>query len=305
MKKLFSNRYYAACIALFCSILWGSSFPVLKISYTEMEIAPNDLYAKIVLAGIRFFIASMLLFIFIKIFMPFSIKVENALLKKLLFLGILQTTLQYFFFYIGIANTSGMKGSILSSTETFFVVLLAHFFYDDDKINSKKVLGLIAGLIGIIIVNMNKGMLDWSFTFGGEGFLIIFGLISALGTLFAKNLSKSSHPFLVTCWQMLLGSILLILIGLSGFKIDAIRFTTKAWILLIYSAFLSATAYSLWYSLLKYNKAGEITLYRFMIPISGAILSAVFIPAEKVTYNIFVGLMLVALGIIIVNYQQR
>lgn len=110
--------------------------------------------------------------------------------------------------------------------------------------------------------------------------------------LLAKYLSRDVHPFVVTSWQMLIGSILLISIGLPQLGDFTFTFTSKAWILLIYSAFLSATAFSLWYSLLKYNKAGEISIYRFMVPVSGAILSATFIPGEKPTYMMGFALVL-------------
>ena len=55
---------------------------------------------------------------------------------------------------------------------------------------------------------------------------------------------------------------------------------------------------------MKYNKAGEISVYRFIIPVSGAVLSAIFIPSETFTLNIVISVVLVALGIRIVNYRK-
>jgi len=135
--------------------------------------------------------------------------------------------------------------------------------------------------------------------------MILSGLVSAIGMILAKRISQEVHPFVLTAWQMLLGSLLLIAVGLPGLKPHAMVFTSKAWLLLFYSAFLSATAFSLWYAILKYNKAGEISVYKFMTPVSGAILSALFIPGERLTLNMFMALGLVALGAIIVNYQRR
>ncbi len=103
---------------------------------------------------------------------------------------------------------------------------------------------------------------------------------------------------------MFIGSVLLMSVGLFQLGGFTLTFTPKAWVLLAYSAFLSATAFSLWYSLLKYNKAGEISIYRFMIPVSGAILSAIFIPGEKLTYMMGLALALVVIGIITINYEK-
>ena len=299
-----TNKYWVIIIALFCAVLWGSAFPVLKVSYAELGIAPDDRYAIIVLAGIRFFLASLLIFVLIVVGIRKSPKVSWKMLPQLFLLGLLQISLMYFFFYNGLAHTSGMKGAILSSAGIFFVVVLAHFVYVDDRLDWRKLLGLIAGFAGIILINSGKNF-TFDFSWQGEGFMILSGLVSAIGTIMAKRISKEVHPFVLTAWQMLLGSLLLIAVGLPGLEPHAMVFTNKAWILLFYSAFLSATAFSLWYAILKYNKAGEISVYKFMTPVSGSILSALFIPGERLTPNMFMALGLVSLGVIIVNYQRK
>ncbi|MBS4537315.1 DMT family transporter [Clostridium sp. D2Q-11] len=303
-KELLTNKLYVVIIALICSILWGSAFPVLKISYDKLRILPEDIYSKILFAGMRFFIASILIFILVVVFLKISIKINKQTLKSLLILGLLQTSLQYFFFYNGLAYTTGIKGSILASSGTFFVVILAHFIYHDDKMNLKKTVGLISGFLGIFLVNWGKGGFNLHFSFRGEGFLIIAGLVSAFGTIIAKKLSKEIHPFIVTAWQMLLGSIVLLVVGISGAE-KMLEFTPLTSGLLIYASFLSATAFSLWYALLKYNRAGEITLYKFMIPVSGSFLSVLLIPNEKFTVYMISALVLVASGIIFVNYKRK
>ena len=303
-RHYLTNKYWVIVIALFCAVLWGSAFPVLKVSYAELGMAPDDRYAIIVLAGIRFLIASLLIFALIVVGIRQSPKVKIAMLPQLFLLGLLQISLMYFFFYNGLAHTSGMKGAILSSAGIFFVVVLAHFVYVDDRLDWRRILGLIAGFAGIVLINFGKNF-TFDFSWQGEGFMILSGLVSAIGTILAKRISKEVHPFVLTAWQMLLGSLLLIAVGLPSLKPHAMVFTNKALLLLFYSAFLSATAFSLWYAILKYNKAGEISVYKFMTPVSGTMLSALFIPGERLTLNMFMALALVALGVIVVNYQRK
>jgi len=304
LRYYLTNKYWVIVIALFCAVLWGSAFPVLKVSYLELGIEPDNRSAIIVFAGIRFFLAGILIFLLTVVGFRQSPKVKGTILPQLFLLGLLQISLQYFFFYNGLAHTSGMKAAILSSASTFFVVVLAHFVYRDDRLEMRKVLGLIAGLVGIILINSGKDF-NLDFSWQGEGFMILSGLVSALGTILAKRISKDVHPFVLTAWQMLLGSLLLIAAGLPGLKPHTLVFSHKAVLLLVYSAFLSAAAFSLWYAILKYNKAGEISVYKFMTPVSGAILSALLIPGERLTVNMFMALALVALGLIIVNHQRR
>ncbi len=309
-KKESGFRYYLTngkwviVIALFCSVLWGSAFPVLKISYTELSIASDDISAIIVFAGLRFLIASLLIFIMTLVIIRQSLKVKLKMLPQLFLLGLLQVSLQYFFFYNGMAHVTGMKGAILHSAGTFFMVVLAHFVYLDDRLNWRKIFGLIAGFTGIILINYGKDF-NFDFSWRGEGFMLLTGLVGAFGTILAKAIAQKIHPFVLTAWQMLLGSLLLIAVGLPGLQPQAIVFTNKGTALVLYLAFLSAIAYSLWYAILKYNKAGEISVYKFMIPVSGSILSALFIPGERLTVNMIIALALVAWGVIIVNYKKQ
>lgn len=303
-RNYFTNKYGVILITLFCAILWGSAFPVLKVSYVELGIAANDLAAIIVFAGLRFFMSGIIIFGVIILGLRLSPFGKKGVYRWLFLIGLLQISIQYFFFYIGLAHTSGMKAAILSSSGVFFVVLFAHFVYVNDRLDWRKVIGLVAGFAGIVTINAGKNF-TFDFTLMGEGFMLLSGLVSGIGTILAKKVSQEVHPFVLTAWQMLLGSLVLIAVGLPGLKPHAIVFTNKGVLLIIYAAFLSATAFSLWYAVLQNNKAGEVTVYKFMTPVSGAFLSAAFIPGEHVTVSMFVALALVSAGVIIVNYQRK
>ncbi|MDK2945647.1 DMT family transporter [Geotoga petraea] len=302
-KHILENKYIIFFVALLACVLWGSAFPTLKVSFQELNLSNNDIWSKVLFAGFRFFGSSILLFIFL-LFRKEKMRIKLNPLYKIFILGLLQTTLQYFFFYNGLANTSGMKAAILQSSSTFFVVILAHFIYNDDKINNRKIIGLTTGFLGIILANWGSGF-NLDFSFNGEGFLLIAGLVASFGTILAKYLTINLNPFLITAIQMLFGSTILIVIGSFKVGFFSLDFNLLSFSLLIYSSLLSAVAFSLWYSLLKYNKAGEVTIYRFMIPISGSVLSSIFIPGEKLNIQILFALLMVAIGIISINYRKR
>ncbi|WP_042439864.1 DMT family transporter [Clostridium amazonitimonense] len=303
-KRLFTEHPYKIILSLISCVLWGSAFPVLKISYEELKIGQNDMNSRLALAGMRFFLASLLIFIFIVLVMKTSIKVGKKDLLNLLLLGSIQTALYYFLFYNGIANTTGMKGSIIGALETFIMIILAHFLYNNDKIDSTKIIGLIAGFAGVIFANWGKSF-GLEISFKGEGLLIISSFIGAATSIYIKNYSQRLHPFLITAWQMFLGSLVMLALSLPKITKGSMVFNTKSSLLLIYSALLSAVAFSIWYTLLKYNKAGEISIYRFFIPVSGALLSALFLPEENFTLPIFIALVLVALGVVFVNKRSN
>lgn len=153
VQVYFKKKWAVISIAIFCSLLWGSAFPVLKVSYAEMQMAADDTIAKIVLAGYRFLLAGVILLVGLFITNRKALLLTRRQIPFIIIFGIVQTALQYYFFYNGLANTSGIQGAILVSSGTFFTVLLAHFFYKNDRMNRQKVIGLIAGFAGIIIAN--------------------------------------------------------------------------------------------------------------------------------------------------------
>ena len=304
MKKYLTKKWSVITIAIFCSILWGSAFPVLKVSYEELQMVPEDTIAKVVFAGMRFLLAGLILLVGLFFINRKALIVSRNKILILVIFGITQTALQYFFFYNGLAKTTGMKGAILASSGTFFTVMLAHYFYVNDRMNWQKAIGLVAGFIGIIIANWGAGF-QVSFEMTGEGYMILAALTGAVGTIMAKEMAVGIHPFALTGWQLTIGSVLMLVIGLPQLQENSMTFTPLGWGLFIYSALLSAVAFALWYSILKYNKAGEISIYKFATPVSGAILSAMFIPGEKLSLLVVAALVLVAVGFIAINYKPK
>jgi drug/metabolite transporter (DMT)-like permease len=59
----------------------------------------------------------------------------------------------------------------MNATGTFFSVLLAHFIYQNDKLSYNKTLGCVLGFAGVMVVNLNNGLMDFSFSLMGDGFV--------------------------------------------------------------------------------------------------------------------------------------
>lgn len=302
-ENLLTNTYIVMLLALISCFLWGSAFPSIKMGYSLFQIDKADTYGKILFAGYRFFLSSMLILIFCVI-AKLPIKVRKEDLIKLATLGAIQTFIQYIFFYIGLSNTSGVKGSIISSSSTFFSVLLPHFFFMEDKLNLKKVIGLILGFSGVIIVNLKGGAFDGGFKLNGEGFIIISSLAGAFAGIYTKKLTKNIPPFAVSGYQLFTGSVALILVGLSSGSHN-MTFTTKGSLLLLYMAFISAAGFSIWAVLLKYNGVGKISIYKFSIPIIGAFLSFFLLGESFSSYNVVFAIVLVSLGIYLINSKNK
>jgi len=302
-ETIFTRNYVIMIMAIVSCFLWGSAFPSIKIGYKLFSIDASNSYQKLMFAGFRFLLSSIMIFVFC-LLTKRSLKLKKTDIKKVAILGFFQTTLQYIFFYIGLSNTSGTKGSILAATSTFFSVILAHFFYNEDKLSFRKVLGVILGFSGVVIVNIGGSSIEGGFIFTGEGFVIISSLMGAIAGIYTKKIAKGINTFAITGYQLFLGSLFLILTGYLGGG-QGITITTENYWLLIYLSFISAGAFSLWTILLKYNGVGKVTIYKFTIPLFGVMLSYIFLGERVLGPNVLLSIILVTVSIIMINLDRK
>lgn len=292
-----------ALIILFASLscfLWGSAFPALKYSYAVLGIKGAPYTTDLQFAGYRFLTSAALIMVFMLVGrQSFKIKIKD--LPQVALLGLLQTTLQYFLFYVGLSHTTGVKGSIITSAGTFFAVALPHFFYADDRLDRKKLMGLSLGIAGVVYINMGKGGLDNNFTFTGEGFLILCSIVSAFSSILGKNITRNITPMVMNFYSLLIGSSAMIIISFCFTGGNVIPMTPSFIPMLVYLGFISAGAFTLWYHLLKYNKVSKIAIHKFQIPFWGVVLTAALIPGEHISARAIVALLLVCAGIVIAS----
>jgi drug/metabolite transporter (DMT)-like permease len=290
-------------LACLCCLLWGSAYPAIKNGYALFAIAPDDIPTKMVFAGDRFVLAGALLLLMAALTQRPLFKLTWTQIRQVTTLGLTQTTLQYIFFYIGLAYTTGVKGSIMNATGTFFSVLLAHFIYKNDQLSWNKALGCLVGFVGVMVVNFNTALLDFHFTLLGEGFVVIAAFILSAGSIYGKKVSQSMDSIVLTGYQLTIGGIVLVLGGyLSGGELNG--FTLKSSALLFYLALLSSVAFALWAILLKYNRVGMVAVFNFLIPVFGAILSSAFLGERILEWKNLVALLLVCSGIWLVTKEN-
>lgn len=298
MEKRLQKPAVVCLLALICCALWGSAFPCIKVGYEWFGIEGTG--SQILFAGYRFFLAGVLTFVFGCILEKRFLTMKRSSIPYILRQGLLQTTIQYFFFYVGLANTTGTKGSIINASNAFVSIVAAHFMIKSEKMTWKKGIGCLLGLAGVVVINLAPGAWGTGFSLKGEGMVFICTVAYGVSTVVLKIISNKESPMTITSYQILFGSVLLIIIGLAlGGHVEG--FTLKSTILLIYMALISAVAFSLWTLLLKYNPVGRVAIYGFTIPVFGVVLSAIFLGEQFVSLKNLSALILVSVGILIVN----
>ena len=300
----FTNRKVVFLLASLCCLLWGSAYPAIKNGYALFNIAANDIPSKLVFAGWRFVLAGLVLLAIAAIWKKPVLQLTRRNFGQVALVGLTQTSLQYVFFYIGLAYATGVKSSIMNATGTFFSVLLAHFIYKNDRLSFNKVLGCVVGFAGVMVVNFSDGLLSFDFTLLGEGFVVIAAFVLSAASIYGKKVSQHVDSVVLTGWQLTIGGAALLLIGLvTGGTLATLTFKSAA--LMVYMVALSSVAFSLWTILLKYNRVSMITVFNFMIPVFGTLLSGLFLDESFLEWKNGVALLLVCYGIWLVTKEEK
>jgi drug/metabolite transporter (DMT)-like permease len=304
-QTIFQNPIILSLIALLCCALWGSATPAIKTGYRLLAV--EGVSSIMLFAGIRFFMAGIFTVIIFSIARRKLLIPKKENIGRILTVASVQTVIQYVFFYLGLAYTSGVKGTIASGSGAFFAVLIASLIFKQEKLTAKKIVACAVGFLGIVLINLNgltfsSDPLDLM----GVAFVLLSAIALSFSSVLIKKYSAYEDPVTISGYQFIVGGFFMIMIGLAfGGKVD---FSNLFGVLdLVYLALLSAVAYSLWGILLKHNPVSKVTVFNFTTPVFGVLLTMLFLPGESGSVNIInlvITLVLISLGILLLNYKK-
>lgn len=300
---LLTRTPIVAAIAIFCCALWGSATPFIKLGY-ELMLSERDVPSTILFAGIRFALAGLLTVLIYSIAYRRFLFPKKENFGKIAVVSLFQTVLQYLFFYVGLANTTGVKGTIGSGSSAFFSLLIAGLIFRAEKLTPKKLLACALGFAGIVFVNLRGLTLTMNLL--GDGFVLFSAVAYGFSTVLIKRFSRYEHPVVLSGYQFIVGGLLMVVIGLAlGGQIQILGIAAVG--VLLYLALLSAAAYSLWGMLLQHNPVSRVTIYHFTTPVFGVILSSLMLSESSHVspINLVLSLALVSSGILLLNYRKN
>ena len=299
--SLKDNKITACAAAVFCTLLWGTAFPFIKLGYRVFSVEGGDIGSMLLFAGLRFSLAGILVICFLcaksrRLALP-----EKGELLPILLLAAVQTAGQYLCSYCGLGYTTGANTSIITACSSFITVLAAPLFFKNDRLTLLKLLGCALGFGGVLVIN------------GGGGFAIstLFGdilifcstLFAAGGNLIAKGVTKGRNPVSITGYQLLLGGLALTAAGLFfGGRLDLLN--AQGVLILLWLAVVSAAAFSIWTALLKHHPAGKIAVFNLLVPVFGTVLSGLMLGEQVWRFETLLSLILISAGIISVNISR-
>lgn len=291
-SKILSTTF----LAIAACLLWSTAFVGVKIGLNYST--------PLQFAGIRFFLAGLYI-------LPFCGNLKNSIhlirqnWKQVARLGFFQTFLLYTCFYIGISMVPASLTAIIIGANPMFSAIIAHILLKDDRLSFRKLGSISLGLAGVVIIAASRENFSWQEgkEFWGILILIAANIAGSIGNVVIVKYRDGLPPILLNSAQLMCGGLALILISIpfEGLSFGVNEF--PYYISLGWLSFMSAAAFTIWFVLLRRPgiKVSELNVWKFMIPVFGAILSWIILPDEKPEIIAVTGMIFITLSLIVLN----
>ena len=306
--SIFQRPVWVALLAFTAAFSWGWAFPLVKLGFAEYGITQDMTASKMLFAGLRFGLAGIIiLLIAATTGRSFSYKstapkgsFSNALF--LLLFALMNTTLHYACFYIGLSYSQGARAAILNSMSVFTLVILACIFFKSDKMTYRKMLGCVVGFAGILTLNMGNQE-SGAFTLLGDGLIILNALCGAFAGLLTRGVNKRIDVFVGTGYSLAVGGFLLIIPSLL-MEATLPHITLWGVCILALLVGISTIGFALYNKLLTCNPIGKVAIWNSLIPVVGALTSCICLHETFYAKYIWAA-GLATMGIYIINKGKK
>lgn len=287
---LADNKKKALLLTIAAGFMWGTSFPAIKIGLQYI-----DAYTFVFL---RFLVASLIMLSILLLTKNFSFKFDKK--RQILFLGVINGV-AYLLQYIGMVFTTASKSSLFVNLSVVWVALISPLVLKE-HLGSKKTLGVIISLLGVVLMTTN---LDLSYLSQGaivaDLLVILSGVLWAFFIVYNKPLLKHSTNLikLLTC---LLIFTLIPLLPTAAFSASTLgSLPLDAWIAIFYTAiFCWVIPYYLWAKGLRYISAVTSSVV-LLTEIIVAVAVATLVLGEVLTVISGVGALFIIIAILLVS----
>ena len=285
-------RHKVACAALFSVFLWATGSPAIKLG---LPYCPPIFFA-----SIRFLLGGFVLLCITAFFE----KDKSVFLRSLpgaLRVAAVQTFVLYLIFYIGMKHTDASVGAIMNGLIPITTAIAAHFVFHDQRLTRLRVFFLVLGVAGAAVIGVSRGCVHGFFSADMLGIVLsaLGCCCSALGNIVTSRTKVPAHAVTLNAMQQFLGGCMLMATALLFEGVPTIDPQPMFFASWVWLAFQSATAFSVWFMLLAHKdvKVSDLSIWMFVIPVVGAIMSWAVVPGDHPTVWAVVGMVTVGVSV--------
>ncbi|MEZ2332191.1 DMT family transporter [Mesorhizobium sp. RCC_202] len=284
----------AVLIMVGLTFSWGLNYVAAKISYAG--------YDPVFVSIARSIIGGLCVFAWCRLRGIRLFEADGTLIAGIM-VGVL-FGVEFLCLYVGLEYTTVARNTLLVNTMPFWVLIGGHFLLGE-RINTRKLAGLILAFCGLAAVFSDGIVAGTDATLTGDLLSLGSGVLWASTSIVIKRsklVQTSAEKLLL--YQLAGAAIVgLLVLPFAGPPIRNVN-ALATWALLFQSFYVVAFTYVLWFWLLRRYPASGLSSFAFLSPVFGVLCGAVIL-GEPPTVRIFVALALIAAGLIIVNRPAR
>ncbi len=287
MKSLNSGT-----LALIACLLWSTAFLGVKTGLQFMD--------PLLFAGLRFTLAGVAVGLIFR--RKGYWRQVRSHWRLIILVGFFQTFLLYSLFYLSLDNMRGSTGAIVNGLGPLMTALIAHFFMPGDRLSFRRLFSLCLGVLSVVLITWS-GIVPGSTK--NETFGIMLMMISLLANAGAVVIVARTpdrlDPFVLNSAQLFSGGTMLLLAGVLTGGLPAAVPPSLFYAGLLWLVCVTSGGFSIWYYLLKIRKepVSHVTVWKFVIPFSGSLLSWIFIGDDSPDLISVGGMLLTSVSIML------
>ena len=286
-----NNKTWLLVILL--GFIWGSSFLFTEILLNYIN--------PVLIVFFRVSLASIILIIYVLFFTNLKFNLSKEILLTFFTMGLLNNVIPFLLIAFAQETITGGLASILNANTSFFTIFLASLFLKDEKLTNYRLLGIIIGIIGVVVIVGFENLSEFkNYNFGIV--LMLFSCLSySFAGIFAKTKLTNIHPTISATGMLSMSTIILFPFIIIYNGNELININSKVLYYSCMFAFIcSVLAYFLYFKILETNGAGNLLICTIIIPPSSILLNAFFINEIIKIYEL-IGLIIITLGLIILD----
>jgi len=285
--------------AIIACLLWSTAYAGIKLGLqydTPFHFA-----------GRRFIISGLMI-------LPFTVKPAAYIRmvrehwKVIAWVTLLQTVINYTLFYQGLNLVPGALGAVIVGSQPFVIAVVAAIMLKDDRLTRKKVITITFGISGVILISVGRQAFEFGTLIELLGVLLILiaNISTAISNVIISLRGKGLNPLVLSSSSLFFGGLIIYLLSIPV-ESHHDQFPLEYWLILLWLSFMSAFAFSLWYKLLQRPgvKVSELNLWKFILPVVGAILSWLLVPDEKPEWLTITGMIIITVTLIMFYSNTR
>ncbi|WP_417793703.1 DMT family transporter [Terasakiella pusilla] len=279
-------------LLIILSLIWGGSF-------YYAEIALQEVSAFVVVWG-RVLGAALLLWLILCVR---RIPVPNSLSLWVAFfvMGVLNNAIPFSLIVWGQTEITGSLASIFNATTPLFTIILAQFLTTDEKITSRKVIGLLLGFVGVLVMVGTEALSGLSNAILAQLAILLAAVSYGCAAIWGRRF-KGINPMVTATGQVTCSALVMTPVALIfGFPNGYFMPSVDVWVALLMLAFFcTVVAYILYFRILATSGATNLMLVTFLVPISAIALGHSLL-GERLTVDQMIGMGLILFGLLMID----